>query len=300
MVDAALAYAAHGFPIFPVTVDKIPVPPRDRDANGKPIPGTGGFKKATTDPIQIRAWWRQREYLIGLPMGSASGVCCIDVDTSEDHADGVAEWDKIAAQHEPIVTREHRSATGGPHLIFDFDAAASAAAPASCPRASRSRARAATSWCRRRAARAAPTRSTTTSIPARCRCGCTISSPRDGNEASSRPGVAASRYCGQVTADAEEVAEAMAWIPNDERWLGRLEVDGAAALCVARGLPGSSCSTHGRRNASQVRSDKTLEAWEQIEASPPDHTGAGAIFKRARQHGWTPRLFECAPTYPAS
>ena len=50
MVDAALAYAAHGFPVFPLTVDKKPVPARDRDANGKPIPGTGSFKKATTDP----------------------------------------------------------------------------------------------------------------------------------------------------------------------------------------------------------------------------------------------------------
>ena len=63
----------------------------------------------------------ESEHLIGLPMGRASGVCCIDVDTSEDHADGVAEWEKIAAQHEPIVTREHRSATGGPHLMFDFE-----------------------------------------------------------------------------------------------------------------------------------------------------------------------------------
>ena len=107
--------------MFPLTVDKKPVPARDQDANGKPIPGTGSFKKATTDPIQIRAWWERHEYLIGLPTGSASGVCCIDVDTSEDHADGVAEWEKIVAQHEPIVTREHRSATGGPHLIFDFD-----------------------------------------------------------------------------------------------------------------------------------------------------------------------------------
>ena len=36
MLDAALAYAAHGFPVFPLTVDKTPVPKRDKDANGKP------------------------------------------------------------------------------------------------------------------------------------------------------------------------------------------------------------------------------------------------------------------------
>ena len=53
-------------------------------------------------------------------MGERSGVWCLDIDTGEDHADGVAEWEKIAAQHEPIVTREHRSATGGPHLIFNW------------------------------------------------------------------------------------------------------------------------------------------------------------------------------------
>ena len=62
MLDAALAYAAHGFPVFPLTHDKTPVPARDKDANGKPIPGTGIFKKATTDPIQIRAWWKGNEY----------------------------------------------------------------------------------------------------------------------------------------------------------------------------------------------------------------------------------------------
>jgi hypothetical protein len=50
MLDAALAYAAHGYPVFPLTKDKKPVPRRDRDANGKEIPGTGGFKKEHMRP----------------------------------------------------------------------------------------------------------------------------------------------------------------------------------------------------------------------------------------------------------
>ena len=92
------------------------MPARDRDANGKPIPGTGAFKKATTDPIQIRAWWKGNEYLIGLPMGSASGVWCLDVDTSEDHADGVAEWDEDrraarADRHARAPQRDRRPAS---------------------------------------------------------------------------------------------------------------------------------------------------------------------------------------------
>ena len=59
MVDAALAYAAHGFPVFPVTVDKKPVPARDKDANGKPIPGTGrlqeGDHRSDPDPRMVGA-----------------------------------------------------------------------------------------------------------------------------------------------------------------------------------------------------------------------------------------------------
>jgi hypothetical protein len=140
MLDAALTYAQLGIPVFPLTIDKEPVPPRDKDANGKKIPGTGSFKKATTDPKQIHKWWKKHEYLIGLRMGAPSGVWCLDIDTGEDHADGVAEWEKIVAQHvhvqqhqdkhsgqryevvtPPFVTREHRSATGGPHLIFKWD-----------------------------------------------------------------------------------------------------------------------------------------------------------------------------------
>src|SRR6478752_4917375 len=71
MVDAALAYAAHGVPVFPLTVgDKSPVAAKLKDEHGNPIPGTGGFKRATTDPVQIRKWWKPHStHLIGVPMG---------------------------------------------------------------------------------------------------------------------------------------------------------------------------------------------------------------------------------------
>jgi Bifunctional DNA primase/polymerase, N-terminal len=115
MLDAALAYANFGFPVFPLSVrTKRPIPKRDPDPTGQfedGIPGTGGVYKATTDPVQITKWWRENpKALIGLPMGEQSGVWALDIDTSEDHADGVAGWAEVAAQHEPIVTREHRSA----------------------------------------------------------------------------------------------------------------------------------------------------------------------------------------------
>src|SRR6266850_8350713 len=63
MLDAALAYAAHGYPVFPLSHKKRPVPPRDKDASGKSIPGTGSFYKATTDQVAIHQWWDKHEHL---------------------------------------------------------------------------------------------------------------------------------------------------------------------------------------------------------------------------------------------
>lgn len=59
-LDAALGYAARGWPVFPCSPrDKTPLLPADRDEQGKPIKGTGGLKKATTDAELIAGWWRK-------------------------------------------------------------------------------------------------------------------------------------------------------------------------------------------------------------------------------------------------
>jgi hypothetical protein len=120
---AALILARHGFPVFPLDPKtKTPIPPRDKDKNGNPIPGTGGHYKATCDEVQIRGWWKRHpKALIGVPMGARTGIWAADIDTGEDHANGVAAWRELSAAHPAIVTREHRSATGGPHLIFIWD-----------------------------------------------------------------------------------------------------------------------------------------------------------------------------------
>jgi hypothetical protein len=123
MLDAALAYAEHGYPISPVTVkSKSPVAAADKDENGNKIERTGAFYKATINPRQIHEWWDGHEYLIALECGPVSGIWMCDVDTSEDHASaGVDGWEKLRAEHPPFETREHRSATGGPHVIFKWD-----------------------------------------------------------------------------------------------------------------------------------------------------------------------------------
>jgi putative DNA primase/helicase len=71
LIEAALGYAARGWPVFPCNPkNKQPLLGADKDGEGKPIRGTGGLKKASTDPEQIAAWWKRwPNALIGLAAG---------------------------------------------------------------------------------------------------------------------------------------------------------------------------------------------------------------------------------------
>ena len=82
LLDHALAYAASlRWPVFPCKPDKTPYTRH-------------GFKDATTDAEQIRAWWeRWPDASIGLPTGLAGGVYVVDVD--EGH-EGTANWQERA------------------------------------------------------------------------------------------------------------------------------------------------------------------------------------------------------------
>lgn len=68
LIGAALWYAGLGIPVFPLQ-------PRGK----QPLPGSHGFKDATTDPGQVEAWWRQTPAAnIGAATGHQFDV--IDVD----------------------------------------------------------------------------------------------------------------------------------------------------------------------------------------------------------------------------
>ena len=107
-LDAALAYAARGFAVFPcVPREKIPATRR-------------GFYDATTNPALIRRWWQAKDYNIAIRAGVASGIWLLDIDT-RDERDGEASIRKLEAEHGPLPpTLEAISGGGSRHLWFKY------------------------------------------------------------------------------------------------------------------------------------------------------------------------------------
>jgi hypothetical protein len=106
VLSAALDYAAQDWPVFPCrAADKTPLTPH-------------GFKDATTDPEQIKRWWRKSPTaMIGLPMGQQA--FCIDLDRKEPDKDGLVTWANLEAEHGPAPkTRSTDTPSGGRHLLF--------------------------------------------------------------------------------------------------------------------------------------------------------------------------------------
>lgn len=296
MLDAALVYAEHDLPVFPLDVKtKAPIPPRDGKTkeNPKGIPGTGGHKKATCDPLTIRRWWRRNpDALIGMPMGERTGIWCLDVDTDEDHADGVAAWTALAVEHEPIITREHRSATGGPHLIFN--------------------------WSADKPIRTGRGKLPKDGISVKGEGGYIVVPPSrrkgrtytvfDDIDPDHAPGWlvdeilqertreyrASSRV--EAPANINEIAEAMSFVPNDdlswEEW-----TSWGLAIFAATGGQGLDVFDAFSRRSSKYDAVTTDKRWEEITGSPPNRTGKGKIFKEARRHGWKRTA---KPTYAAA
>ncbi len=116
-LEHALDYAARGLPVFPCN-------PTTTKPKAKTPLTPHGFKDATTNPEQIRAWWQQwPSALIGGAMGSASGLFAIDPDVPKEpgDADGLAAWNALAERHGGIPpTHSHETPSGGRHVLFAY------------------------------------------------------------------------------------------------------------------------------------------------------------------------------------
>jgi Bifunctional DNA primase/polymerase, N-terminal/AAA domain len=108
LLDAALAYAELGYPVFPLRPNgKLPVLPsahadkqEQRECKGRCGHDGHGFYDATTDPTKIKAWWTARPTAnIGIRTGAGSGLIVLDVDDGEDGDKALAE---LEAEHGPI------------------------------------------------------------------------------------------------------------------------------------------------------------------------------------------------------
>jgi hypothetical protein len=103
MLRTARALAEKGLAVFPCM-------PRDKRPATK-----HGLKDATTDPIEIEAWWqRDPNYNVAVATGAVSGVFVIDI----DGPDAEAELRKLEAQHGDVPSTVESITARGRHLFF--------------------------------------------------------------------------------------------------------------------------------------------------------------------------------------
>jgi hypothetical protein len=120
MIAAALWYAEHGFPVFPVHRVRHGVcscNQPDCGHPGKHPRSAHGFKDATKDPAQIKRWWKRwPDANIGVPTGPASGILVIDIDPRNG---GDTSWDSLILKHGSYpATAEQITGGGGRHIVF--------------------------------------------------------------------------------------------------------------------------------------------------------------------------------------
>lgn len=119
-LTAALAYASHGWPVFPVapTVDGRCGCgwPADRCSSpGKHPLNKGGCRTASTDREQITAWWtRWPTANVGVATGRAAGLAVLDVDGEQ----GRRSLARIEAEHGPLPGALTAITSRGCHLFY--------------------------------------------------------------------------------------------------------------------------------------------------------------------------------------
>ena len=104
-LKAALEYAARGWPVLPL--------------NGKKPMTVNGYKNASTDTAQIRAWWSEHvDAWVGIVVGEESGLCVLDVDL---RSGGFESLKELQEANGPLPeTLSVSTAGGGKHFYFRY------------------------------------------------------------------------------------------------------------------------------------------------------------------------------------
>jgi hypothetical protein len=117
-IETILRFAAQ-YPIFPCrrTPEELTVRGSLRLFKAKTPLVPHGFRDASQDPDQIRAWWSPRpDALVGVPTGSRTRLIVIDYDVQK--ADQAANDWLAAHSAELLATRSHGTLSGGRHYLF--------------------------------------------------------------------------------------------------------------------------------------------------------------------------------------
>lgn len=118
---AALSYAEAGWAVFPVSgivSDHCGCRAGvacDHPAKHPLVPG--GARSGTTDPAQLRAWWRSWPWAgVGLPTGARTGLVVVDLDPDHGARESVEDLARRGMRLSPTLSVA--TGGGGRHLLY--------------------------------------------------------------------------------------------------------------------------------------------------------------------------------------
>jgi hypothetical protein len=104
-LESALLLAALDLRVFPIV-------------QGKKMPAFKGWKhEATTDPVQIHAWYEGAYRDCGVGVATGNGVMVIDADVKRDQP-GLASLQQLIDEHDWQPTLEVETPSGGRHVYL--------------------------------------------------------------------------------------------------------------------------------------------------------------------------------------